>query len=193
VILPVPVAVELWLHLVEHPESRLVVSVFDADWDRLPTPGDAEALSESGRGLQIVAALSAQWGCRPTRSRLGPWHVPGKAVWAALPLPAAWKQNRPTRHRPTPPATAKALYAALAARGIDRMYRNGDDRLQVISVRTGLTVWVAESIRWRDENGGYIHRDLSDVGDAVEYIVVRHETLGLRRPAHRPKNVDVDP
>jgi hypothetical protein len=182
---------ELWLHLVEHPEPRLVVSVFDADRHRVPTLDEPGALTESGRGMQIVAALSAHWGCRLTRSRVGPWHLPGKAIWAALPLPVGWTRARPTLPKLTPLVAADTLYAALTARGIDRIYRRGDGRLQVISVRTGLTVWVAETIHWRNDNGGYVHRHLDDVSDAVEHIVARHETLGLPRPASPAAHTDL--
>lgn len=176
-----PVPPELWLHLVEFAEPRLVVSVFDTDRHRLPGPQEPGVLAESGRGLQVVAALSAQWGCRPSRSRLGPWHLPGKTVWATLPLPTAWTRARPARRSPTPPEMADVLAGGLAARGIDRLYRQGDARLQVISVGAGLTVWVAKTIHWRDSSGGYTHRHLADVDDAIEDIVARHETLGLPR------------
>jgi hypothetical protein len=170
---------ELWIHLGEHPEPHLVISVFDADRDHEPSMAPPAALEESGRCSRIGAAVSAQRGCHPTRSRLGPWHVPGKAMWVALPLPAAWPPSHPALPRPTPQAAAELLHTELESRGIGPVYRNGDSRLQVISVRAGLTVWVGQTIHWQNDTGGYTHRHLSDVSDAVEYIIARHEALGL--------------
>jgi anti-sigma regulatory factor (Ser/Thr protein kinase) len=62
-------------------EDRLVVEVRDSDpeLDHPLTGVAADPLATSGRGLQIVAAVSADWGVR-TSSR-------GKAVWFALDLP----------------------------------------------------------------------------------------------------------
>jgi hypothetical protein len=169
-------SLELWIYLVAHPEPRVVVSVFDADREHAP-PGRPTAPAGPGRGLQVVAALSDAWGCRPTRSRIGPW-LPGKAVWAAFSLPGAWVRARPVRSRPTPRAAADALHAELAARGFDRIYRHGDGRLQVLSVHNGLTVWIGNIFYWRDATGGYRHRALEDVVDTAEQIISRGEELG---------------
>lgn len=69
--------VELCLRL----DTRLTVEVRDFDPDlRHPVDGSpADPLATSGRGLQIVAAVSSDWGVRS----LGD----GKAVWFALDLP----------------------------------------------------------------------------------------------------------
>jgi hypothetical protein len=169
---------ELWLHFAQCPGPRLVVSVFDTDRGHRPTLADPTELEESGRGLRIVAALSAEWGTRLTRSRLGPWHVAGKAVWAALALP---KTRVPlTSPAPTPYIAAELLHAALTARGIDHLYRHRDDQLQVISVRSGLTVWVGETFSWRDGDGRYITQPLGDITHVTEQIVERYEQLGHR-------------
>jgi anti-sigma regulatory factor (Ser/Thr protein kinase) len=70
-------AVELALCI----DGRLVIEVRDSDPELRQPLEDAEAdpLATSGRGLQIVAALSADWGVR--------FHEAGKAVWFALDLP----------------------------------------------------------------------------------------------------------
>jgi hypothetical protein len=72
------------------PAIQLVVKVFDPwpEWnDRQPpgrTPPDAQA--ESGRGLALVAALSAEWGRHRSLARLTPRPIRGKAVYFAVPL-----------------------------------------------------------------------------------------------------------
>jgi anti-sigma regulatory factor (Ser/Thr protein kinase) len=51
-------------------------------WDQSPAdpePREADADSECGRGLAVVAALSARWGCERTGSRR-------KVVWAEIAL-----------------------------------------------------------------------------------------------------------
>src|SRR6266702_3870322 len=91
---PIAGAPELWIYL-RRAAGRweLAVKVFDSlsGWkdDLAPVPGAAEAGAVSGRGLQVVAGLSAgRWGQHLTRSRFGGWKVPGKAVWFAQPVPA---------------------------------------------------------------------------------------------------------
>jgi anti-sigma regulatory factor (Ser/Thr protein kinase) len=62
-------------------DGRLIVEVRDTDPELRQPLEDAEAdpLATSGRGLQIVAAVSVDWGVR--------FHRSGKAVWFALDLP----------------------------------------------------------------------------------------------------------
>ena len=66
-----PVVIEL-----EDGRDQVVVAVDDASSGR-PTPRAAGEGAESGRGLHLVDALSAETGVRPGPS--------GKTVWAALP------------------------------------------------------------------------------------------------------------
>jgi hypothetical protein len=52
-------------------------------WDQFPDPPVPKAASgddEAGRGLEIVDALAAQWGCSPADSP----PPGGKVVWALL-------------------------------------------------------------------------------------------------------------
>jgi hypothetical protein len=73
---PVP-PVQLWLR-----GGPSVVAVLA--WDATviaPMPRDAEDDDESGRGLAIVAALSAQWGY------YYPARLCGKVTWAVIDTP----------------------------------------------------------------------------------------------------------
>ncbi len=56
--------------------SRVICMVTDQN-PQAPVPGDADFDAESGRGLQVVAALAATWGWMMLGARC-------KAVWAAL-------------------------------------------------------------------------------------------------------------
>jgi anti-sigma regulatory factor (Ser/Thr protein kinase) len=57
-------------------DSYLLVMVSDPA-SSVPVPGTPDAASEGGRGLQVVASCSAEWGWQP--SECG-----GKVVWALL-------------------------------------------------------------------------------------------------------------
>ena len=58
--------------------GELMLAVIDAS-DDAPTPRQPDWVRESGRGLQIVDALSSIWGWSPIDGH-------GKAVWAVLPV-----------------------------------------------------------------------------------------------------------
>jgi hypothetical protein len=58
--------------------GELMLAVIDAS-DDAPTPRQPDWVRESGRGLQIVDALSTVWGWSPVDGH-------GKAVWAVLPV-----------------------------------------------------------------------------------------------------------
>lgn len=69
---------ELQVSLELH-RSELVVSVRD-DAGGWPHPRYAAPTDPSGRGLQLVGAITERWGVSPTDG--------GKSVWAMLPVPA---------------------------------------------------------------------------------------------------------
>jgi hypothetical protein len=54
--------VRLWLF---SDRTRVLIAVWDAN-PRLPAHIDANELAESGRGLQLVAALATQWDAYAT-------------------------------------------------------------------------------------------------------------------------------
>ncbi|MFI9361226.1 ATP-binding protein [Kitasatospora sp. NPDC053057] len=62
--------------------SVLRVEVSDASPD-LPVPSHAAPEDESGRGLELVAALATSWGAHPR----GEGYI-GKTVWFTLDLPS---------------------------------------------------------------------------------------------------------
>jgi hypothetical protein len=61
-----------------HPGPCVLCAVADPS-DALPVPREPDFLSESGRGLQVVASLSHRWGYCPAPNR------GGKVVWATIP------------------------------------------------------------------------------------------------------------
>ena len=66
--------VRIWL---SGDEERVVIQVWDGS-DRPPVPQPVEPEADSGRGLLLVGALSAEWGCyAPDKSS-------GKVVWAVV-------------------------------------------------------------------------------------------------------------
>lgn len=73
--------------------DRLTVSVRDHD-PRLPELRSAGGWATSGRGLALVAAVSASWGARAQRGGQG------KVVWFSLPAPLSDTASG----APSPPA-----------------------------------------------------------------------------------------
>ena len=80
---------ELWLRL---SSDRAVVRV--EVWDNLPPSAGVPVLrqadpdAESGRGLELVGALSLEWGWHPVPG------LPAKSVWAVLPLQQGGAERR---------------------------------------------------------------------------------------------------
>ena len=155
---PVAGAPELWIYLRRAASGwELVCKVFDSlsGWkdDLVPAAGDAEPDAVSGRGLSVVAGLSAgRWGHHLTRSRLGSWKVPGKAVWFAQEVPGACVPS-PLHHNQLPPGqAARALEEMLTDRGLGGSLLRVQEpsaEMALLSVRCGLTVWCRGAVmRW---------------------------------------------
>jgi hypothetical protein len=178
---------ELWLYLRGTGRTReLVCKVFDTErgWNAGTTPGMASAPEDSvsGRGLQVVAGLSAgQWGCHLSRSRLGNWRVPGKAVWFALRIPPAALPGHLGRPRYSPEWLTDELEGMLGDRGLaGTIVRADSDDISVLSLSRHLTVWRhGDRVCWRASSGAYQQLDLADLVDVVEHIVCAHEEASL--------------
>jgi hypothetical protein len=184
---PLAGAPELWIYL-RRAAGRweLVCKVFDSlsGWnnDLTPVPGGAGADSVSGRGLQVVAGLSAgRWGHHLTRSRFGGWKVPGKAVWFGQPVPARCVPGPQRRGRLTPARAARALEGMLVERGLGGGLLRAQApsaEVSVLSVRCGLTVWCRETmIWWRSPDGRYEERLPTDLVDTAEHLVCSYEEM----------------
>jgi hypothetical protein len=180
---------EMWVYLRGSGRTReLVCKVFDTErgWAPGNRPGmsDAPLDSVSGRGLQVVAGLSAgQWGCHLSRSRLGNWKVPGKAVWFSLRIPPAAMPDHLGRPRYSPEWLIDELEDMLSDRGLSSIVRADLDGISVLSVSRYLTVWRhGAEVSWRSPSGGYERMDLTDLVDVVEQIVCAHEETALREP-----------
>jgi len=179
---------EIWLYLRGTGRTReLVCKVFDTErtWSVGTDPGMDKAPldSVSGRGLQVVAGLSAgQWGCHLTRSRLGNWRVPGKAVWFALRIPPAVLPDHIGRSRYSPEWLINELEAMLGDRGLSGSIVRGDrDGISVLSISQHLTVWRhGSTVSWRTQPGRYQRMDLADLVEVTEQIVGAHEEIALR-------------
>ncbi len=178
---------EIWLYLRGTGRTReLVCKVFDTErtWSVGAEPGMSKAPldSVSGRGLQVVAGLSAgQWGCHLTRSRLGNWKVPGKAVWFALRIPPAALPDHVGRSRYSPDWLINELEAMLAERGLSGSIVRADlDAISVLSISQHLTVWRhGGTVSWRKPSGQYHKMDLADLVEVAEQIVCAHEEIAL--------------
>jgi anti-sigma regulatory factor (Ser/Thr protein kinase) len=68
----------LWLTSDRH---SVLIQVWDGGQCQ-PVPQDAGLDDEAGRGLLLVEALSAQWGCYAPAGLGGPGGLGGKIVWA---------------------------------------------------------------------------------------------------------------
>lgn len=185
---------EIWLYLRGTGRTReLVCKVFDTErgWSAGAEPGMAKAPhdSVSGRGLQVVAGLSAgQWGCHLSRSRLGNWKVPGKAVWFAMRIPPATLPEHAGRPRYAPEWLVDELEVMLADRGLaGRIVRADMDRISVLSISRHLTVWRhGDEVSWRAQSGQYLRLELVDLVEVAEQVVCAHEESALTDPDQRP-------
>lgn len=180
--------IELWIWARATPEPALNIGVFDpcrTAWPQTPSGADRwgdpavdDGLpDERGRGLGIVSALAQAWGAHLTRSRLGPWRVPGKVVWAAFPLPGPWPDVGLSL---APSATAHYLADVLSVRGVERVGRRDERGVSLVSVPlTGsgsLNIWVGPtSVSLTDTDGTRLHRPLVDLQDVTEHLVRRIE------------------
>jgi hypothetical protein len=184
---------EFWLYLRGcGPRTEVVCKIFDSEpgWavEAVEQPGKAPLEQTGGRGLQVVAALSAgQWGGHPSRGRLGAWKVPGKAVWFALRIPPAAEAARYGRPELGPEQAVDELEQMLADRGLGGRMVRADERsgdISVLSISRHLTVWrYGKTLSWRAHAGEYQQMYVADLMDITEQIICAHEEAALADPA----------
>lgn len=183
---------EFWLYLRGvGARSEVVCKIFDSEptWnvDAQEQPGKAPLEQVGGRGLQVVAALSAgQWGGHPTRGRLGAWKVAGKAVWFAMRVPPAAEAARYGRHELDPEQAVDELEAMLAERGLGGRIVRADEPsgdMSVLSISRHLTVWRhGRTLSWRVNGGDYRQMQVIDLVDIGEQIICAHEEAAQADP-----------
>jgi hypothetical protein len=178
---------EFWLYLRGWgARCELVCKIFDSEpgWHGggQPSTGIEKAPPQavSGRGLQVVAGLSAgQWGHHLSRGRLGCWKVPGKAVWFGLRVPPGNAARN--RAKLGSAQAVDELEAMLADRGLGgAIVRTNEPggAMTVLSVSRHLTVWGYGGVAsWREPDGRYARRQIADLVDVAEQIVCAHEDL----------------
>jgi hypothetical protein len=195
---------EFWLYLRTAGSGReIVCKIFDSDpgWDAgEPVPVGAAIPagpdSDRGRGLQMVAGLSAgRWGYHPSRGRLGSWKVTGKAVWFALRVPPANELARSVRIAPQGWRAVGEIAAALADRGLGAglvQVAEPGGSLAVLSVSHLLTVWCRGDVAWwREPDGNYDRLSTADLVEITERIVWAYEELAaVPRPDCDARDAD---
>jgi hypothetical protein len=182
---PTGCAPELWIYHRLHPESQIVLKIFDPrrEWARPGPPVEWPVASESehGRGLGVVGSLFGGWSAHLSRSRVSLWPLPGKAVLFSFPITGLCAQ--PSHAFLSPAQAARELHGQLAARGIDGVLSRTCGGISVVSVRSALTLWChPEGFRWQGRDGTYLHRGFHDLEDVMEEIVRLHEELEATQP-----------
>jgi hypothetical protein len=190
---------ELWLYLRgTGAQVELVCKLFDTHpgWLRGNVPGrsarKAPADAISGRGLEVVHELShGRWGHHLSRARLSgiAGGLAGKAVWFALPVPAAAMVDG--RPHGVPAASASEaltrLERDLDGRGFGGAMVRADDQaadMAVLSISSGLTVWCRAAAVWLRAPGITVQQwSYCDLTEVAEQSVQAHETLLAR---HEP-------
>jgi hypothetical protein len=188
---PAPANPELWLYLRgSGPRAELVCKVFDTipGWVRGHAPGRsiarAPAEAMSGRGLEVVHALSAgRWGHHLSRARLVGTGLRGKTVWFGLPAPEAGRNTRRTAGWESPANAGEAvdeLEKDLDTRGFAGKLMRADDPgmdMAAFSIASGLTVWCRSGAAWLRAPGTSVQQwGYYDLVEVAEQTVQAHET-----------------
>jgi hypothetical protein len=188
---PAPANPELWLYLRgAGQQAELVCKVFDTlpGWVRGNVPGRtvsrAPADAMSGRGLEVVHELSAgRWGHHLSRARLAGPALRGKAVWFALPAPAADREAGRAAGRGDPATAGEAmteLEKDLGTRGFAGKLVRADDPaadMAVLSIASGLTLWCRSGTAWLRAPGTAVQQwGYCDLVEVAEQAVAEYET-----------------
>jgi anti-sigma regulatory factor (Ser/Thr protein kinase) len=187
--------VEMWAHVAHRLRPTITVKVFDAAPWRGPGEFSVAPAAASdacgGRGLLIVDTLTAEaggrWGVHPSRSRLGPEPMPGKAVYFTVPLP----ETSPVPADPPPWPAHERVRALACARGLRPCVSLGPEAT-VVHFPVGLWVWVkGESLLYERPGHGVVRHPVSDVVEVVEQIVRHSEELAPRVSTHPAPSWDL--
>ncbi|MFI0449231.1 ATP-binding protein [Actinomadura sp. 6N118] len=185
------IAPELWLWARTHPHPCLAVTVFDGRRGSAPEETQADLLDERGKGIALMAAVSASWGSHPSRSRLAGWPARGKAVWFTLPMP----HPMPGPGQGANPAyIAEQLHSLLTHRGIDGVIRKSERGVSLVSVPCGLNIRVEpHALALNDFDGTSMRRQPLDLHDLAEFVVQRTEEAFSREHAYLPGTRELKP
>ncbi|QBI52549.1 hypothetical protein EKD16_03695 [Streptomonospora litoralis] len=81
----------------------------------------------------------------------------------------------------TPAQAVTELHARLADVGAHRLYAGALDRVAVLSVRRGLTVWCWGGLfRWRDDGGAQATHPVTDPDGAARRLSADQRTAGIQ-------------
>ncbi|WP_329087271.1 ATP-binding protein [Actinomadura citrea] len=194
---------EVWAYLSRHPFPQLTLKVFDAaPWRGTGAAGPAgatalitgEPASDAcgGRGLMLVNALTEEaggcWGVHPTRCRLGPGPVSGKAVYFTVPLPEA---SAAVLSPPAPGPVPERLCELAGVRGLRARVSLGAEAT-VVHFGAGLWIWVKDgSLLYELPGRGVVRHPPSDVVEVVEQMVRLSEEGAAGGPAPRAPSWDL--
>lgn len=179
---------ELWAYLRWGTRPEVVLKVFDTALWRGPFaygPTRPPPESEGGRGLEVVHALTAEygghWGMQRTRARLGARAALGKAVFLTLPIPpgcpAALLRPLPS----TPQEVVRRVYGLVTSRGLGRVQATAGHGMAVICLRAGVHVWVhPDSLTYRLPGRGRVRHSLCDAVEVVEQVVAHCADVDAR-------------
>lgn len=171
----IPPELSIWARTT--PSKQLVLAVFDNCRNRWPDIENSNPMAESGRGLDIVAATSHSWGAHASRSRFGPWRVPGKTVWGAFPLPGLWPDSD---FHAEPAHTARYLASTLHQRGITEIRCRHERNVSLVVVPLNssacMNIWIEpKALIFFDPDRTRIWRPLLDLHDVAEHLIRRIE------------------
>lgn len=163
--------------------TEVVTKVFDSGPWKGPLPRRCVRPApekESGRGLQMVDALTTEhggsWGVHRSRSWLKAPPVSGKVAYFVLPVPKGCGGDAAVAHDGR--TAARALIGALGERGLGPLHGCEGWNMAVLSVRAEITVWVRpEGISLTTPLTGTVCYPLTDVAEVAEVIVRCNEDL----------------
>lgn len=165
------------------PAPQLVVSIFDCARPALPRTAGTGLLDEHGKGLDLVAAVTATGeparpdrGC-PRSAR------PARPSGSRCPCPSAGQAATLRIH---PGTAAQTLTLNLSERGHTGRRGSDEEGVSVVEL-PGLNVWVLpQHFCRRPGPGRCVRRPLIDLQETAELLVRHLESTPAHRPATTP-------